>query len=102
MLFEVTNILRRRMVRFGLSLPTVQHLMTQFLDLSLTLSGPAGLHQRALALAEAHRLPAAYDAHYLALAESLRCDLWTDDRRLIHSVGASLPLVRDISTFHLP
>ena len=77
--FEVTNILRRRMVRFGLSLPTVQGLMTQFLSFPLTLSSTPGLHQRALALAEAHQLPAAYDAHYLGLAESLGCDLWTDD-----------------------
>jgi len=35
---------------------------------------------------------AAYDSFYLALAESLSCDLWTADRRLKNAV--SLPWVR--------
>lgn len=30
---------------------------------------------------------AAYDSFYLALAESLQCDLWTADRRLQGAVG---------------
>ncbi len=35
---------------------------------------------------------AAYDSFYLALAESLRCDLWSADRRLVGA--ANLPWVR--------
>jgi predicted nucleic acid-binding protein len=35
---------------------------------------------------------AAYDSFYLALAETLDCDLWTADRRLASAVG--LPWVR--------
>jgi predicted nucleic acid-binding protein len=35
---------------------------------------------------------AAYDSFYLAMAESLNCDLWTADRRLKNAV--SLPWVR--------
>lgn len=102
LLFEITNVLRQRMVRTGLTLRRAQPLMTQFLSLSLTLTNPSGLHQRALALADAHKLPAAYDAHYLALAERLNCDFWTDDQRLIHSAGATLSFVRAISTYPLP
>jgi len=30
----------------------------------------------------------AYDSFYLALAESLGCDLWTADQRLHHAVDA--------------
>ena len=29
----------------------------------------------------------AYDSHYLALAKSLSCELWTLDQRLINAVG---------------
>jgi predicted nucleic acid-binding protein len=32
---------------------------------------------------------AAYDSFYLALAETLRCELWTADQRLHHAVGQS-------------
>jgi hypothetical protein len=35
---------------------------------------------------------AAYDSSYLALAESLQCDLWTMDERLRNAVN--LPWVR--------
>src|SRR5438876_9883882 len=35
---------------------------------------------RALTLADAHRLSAVYDAHYLTLAQLLGSEPWTDDR----------------------
>jgi predicted nucleic acid-binding protein len=38
------------------------------------------------------RRAAAYDSFYLALAESMGCDLWTADRRLFNTVN--LPWVR--------
>ena len=50
--------------------------------------------RQALALADALGVPATYDAHYLALAEHLGCELWTDDQRLIRIVATSLPFVR--------
>jgi predicted nucleic acid-binding protein len=31
----------------------------------------------------------AYDSYYLALAEALKCDLWTFDRRLFNAVDLS-------------
>ncbi len=64
------------------------------LALPLRLYGEAHLHARALALAARLDLPAAYDAHYLALAEWLGGELWTADGRLARAVGASLPWVR--------
>jgi len=39
---------------------------------------------------------AAYDSFYLALAQSLQCDLWTTDRRLVNSVAAEHPWVRSV------
>jgi hypothetical protein len=38
-------------------------------------------------------LPAAYDAHYLALAERVGAEFWTTDRRLANKVREALPWV---------
>src|SRR5438094_844573 len=78
---EVTNILRQRMrAQDELSLEDANALLDAFLALPITFHSPPGLHQRALALAVGFGLPAAYDAHYVALAEHFGCDLWTDDQ----------------------
>jgi predicted nucleic acid-binding protein len=38
--------------------------------------------------------PAAYDAHYLALAEMMNCEFWTADERLFNAVRDKLSWVR--------
>ena len=40
------------------------------------------------------RLLAAYDSHYLALAERKECELWTADMRLWHSTRGKLAWLR--------
>src|SRR5262249_30862427 len=97
--FEVANTIRQRMIRQGLALSRADQIMTHFLSFPIVLTAPAGLYNRAIALADAHNLPAAYDAHYLALAQSQSCDLWTDDLRLIRTVSGSLSFVRPIATY---
>lgn len=47
---------------------------------------------RAFAWTERLQRAAAYDSFYLALAETLRCELWTVDRRLVNA--AAQPWVR--------
>lgn len=42
----------------------------------------------------AQDLPTVYDATYLAVADQLGCELWTEDRRLHNPVHESLPQVR--------
>lgn len=56
--------------------------------------GDIQLHQQALKIATTYRLPATYDAHYLALAERLNIELWTADRRLFNAVHSSLIWVK--------
>lgn len=63
------------------------------LALPVRLYGEADLHRRALDMAQRLALPAAYDAHYLALAEWLGGSMWTADRRLARAVGDQLPWV---------
>ena len=57
------------------------------------------IHIRAIQLSKQFRLPAAYDAHYLALAESKHCELWTADKRLWNSIKGKLPWVRWLSDY---
>ena len=94
---EVTNVLYQRLrSRDGPSRDEVAALLTKFLAFPIVLHNPAGLHQKALALAAAHGLPAAYDAHYLAVAESLGCVFWTDDQWLLRASAGRLPFVRPL------
>lgn len=53
----------------------------------------------ALTVADAQNLSATYDAQYIALAEQLGCEFWTDDRRLVRQVSATLPSVRWLGDF---
>ena len=102
MLFEVTNIVRQRMRRAGaMPLVAATRALADFLALAreIEIHAPPGLHQLALTLAADHNLPAAYDAHYLALSQLLGCEFWTDDQRLLRQVGNRLPYVRPLAEF---
>jgi predicted nucleic acid-binding protein len=76
-----------------LSASSVQLAFRAALALPLELHGEPDLHWRALDLADTFSLPAAYDAHYLALAELLEGEFWTADGRLARTVQSSLPWV---------
>src|SRR5206468_1204709 len=98
---EVTNILRQRM-RSGqprLTLYEATELLQQFLRLPVELLAPLGLYESALALADSHHQPAAYDAQYLALAQLSGCNFWTADERLFNAVSNKLPFVKWIGSY---
>jgi predicted nucleic acid-binding protein len=97
---EVTNILLKSTQAVdGLSLGEAVTRLETFLALPIEIRNLDDLHRRALVLAREHGLPAAYDAHYLALAEALQCALWTDDRRLLRAVVGRLLFVHAIGDF---
>lgn len=96
---EVTNILRQRVRRFLLSADEAVGLLDQVLAFSIDYHNPGGLNRQALMLANAYGLPAAYDAHDLALAQAFDCDFWTGDRRLVNTVAGRLPFVRWIGDY---
>jgi predicted nucleic acid-binding protein len=91
--YEVTNALYRYQKQGLLSEDIVRIGLKAVLTLPIRLHGEADLHTRALALAERFALPAAYDAHYLAVAEQLDAEFWTADRRLAQAVGSILSWV---------
>ena len=91
--YEVANALYRYQHLGYLSASSVQLSFRAALALPLELHGEPDLHWRALDLADKLSLPAAYDAHYLALAELLEGEFWTADARLARTVQSSLPWV---------
>ena len=91
--YEVSNALYRYHRAEMMSRATVQLALKAALALPVQLYGDPALHPQALELAERFALPAAYDAHYLALAEWLGGQFWTADRRLVRAVGDELPWV---------
>jgi predicted nucleic acid-binding protein len=91
--YEVANALYRYQKLGYLSASSVQLAFRAALALPLELHGEPELHWRALDLADRLSLPAAYDAHYLALAEHLGGEFWTADGRLARTVQSSLPWV---------
>jgi predicted nucleic acid-binding protein len=91
--YEVTNALYHYQKQGLLSEEIVRIGLNAALTLPIQLHGETDLYRRALALAERFALPAAYDAHYLAVAEQLDAELWTADRRLARAVESALSWV---------
>jgi predicted nucleic acid-binding protein len=88
--YEVTNVLYRYQRHNMLSNETVSASLAAALALPITLVEDSDLHLLAVATAERFDLSAAYDAHYLALAERSSAELWTTDGRLsnrMHELG---------------
>jgi len=74
-------------------------MLAEFLAFPIALTSPPGLYELALTLADRYKLPAVYDAHYLGLAQILRCNLWTDDQRLLNTLQGSIPLVKWVANY---
>src|SRR5712691_1264976 len=90
--YEVTNILHRRVVTNKLTYEEAKKGLTKLFTIPVSLDFSEYENISAGAMEFAHRfdLPAAYDAHYLALAERESCEYWTADTRLWNAVKRKL------------
>lgn len=88
---EITNMLRRHVVRDILTYDEALKAEEVFRGLGILSIMPTELYRKALILAEQFNLPAAYDTQYLAAAQILGCECWTADERLHRNVAADLP-----------
>jgi predicted nucleic acid-binding protein len=84
--YEITNVLYRYERQNWLSPQTVQAALLASLALPIELVEDTELHIMAHFLAGKYGLAAAYDAHYLALAERIGAELWTTDQRLFNTL----------------
>lgn len=92
--YEVTSVLRKQVFRGLRATVESQRALDLALAFDIHYLEPDNLHQRAFNLANSLGRPAAYDAHYLALAQHLSCEFWTADERLVNSVQRQLPWVK--------
>ena len=100
--FEVANALHRRVLRGELNVGDSLRMITRLLASRLDLHHSPGLQARALELASQLNQGAAYDAHYLALAEEFGCELWTADERFYRAASPGVDNVRWIGDFVAP
>ncbi|HLX57261.1 MAG TPA: type II toxin-antitoxin system VapC family toxin [Ktedonobacteraceae bacterium] len=90
--YEAANVLHQSVRKGRLSLVEAQDALSEIIfdivtfDFAVT----PDLSIRAIQLAQQFRLPAAYDAQYVALAESKACELWTADLRMWNSLQGKL------------
>ncbi len=90
----MANALAKRIQRREFTLEQAKERLRFFLESGPLLQQIAVLHPRALELMECLGLPTAYDARYLALAQSQRCECWTADERPWNTGKRELAWVR--------
>lgn len=96
LLYEIANVFYKSIRRNTLSLEAAINAFDALMQTGLTYTAirDEKLSLSALDFAHQFKLPATYDAHYLALAEREQCEFWTADSRLYNSVGEQLAWVR--------
>ena len=94
--YEATNILYRQVVTGKLTYDETKKLLIKLFSIGIVLdfSHYNDISTQAMEFCHRFGLPAAYDAHYLALAERKRCEYWTADTRLWNAIRGKLDWVR--------
>jgi predicted nucleic acid-binding protein len=92
--YEVTSVIRNKVHRGKITSDEGERAFATIHKLGVRLIVPPDLHERAWEIAKRLNRPAAYDAHYLTLAQTLDCEFWTADERLYNAVKDQLPWVR--------
>jgi predicted nucleic acid-binding protein len=99
--YEATNAIAKRVKRAQLTLEAAKQRLAALLENGPALEQDTAIHLRALEIMERFALPSAYDAHYLALAETRQCECWTADERLWNTVKKELSWVIGSSSMPL-
>jgi predicted nucleic acid-binding protein len=101
LVYEVTNALYRRVRKGEIPFDDARRGLTEIIFKVVEFDFPEDpdFNIRAMELGQQFGLPAAYDSHYLALAESRECELWTADTRLWNSTREKLIWLRWLSDY---
>lgn len=102
-IYEVTNIIYRKTVTKELLLDEALQALTEMFSMGMRVDFSLHQYISTQAMMQAHRfsLPAAYDAHYLALSMNKDCEFWTADKRLWNSVKGKLAWVRWLEDYEI-
>lgn len=93
---ELANALHRRVVAGELTVDEAARSLERLLSSTIELHHVPELTRRTLELASQLGQGAVYDSHYLALAESLDCELWTADARFFRAAQGSADNIRHL------
>jgi predicted nucleic acid-binding protein len=96
--YEVTNALYRYQRAGMVSGGATKEALNSAFALPIRFYSDVDLHESAMAIAGRFALPAAYDAHYLALAARLGATFFTTDQRLANAVQSAFPWVQMAGT----
>jgi len=91
---EIGNVLYKRMLKRTLTLVQAQGNLEAILSEVVVLDFEPKTAKRGLELAQTFGRSASYDAHYLALAEHLGCELWTADEKFWNATKGTFKWVR--------
>jgi predicted nucleic acid-binding protein len=99
--YEIANGLYRKARNGEITLNRAKEALAEVLlaGLQFDFSSDLALSTRAIELADQYKLPAAYDAHYLALAEREGCELWTADLKMWNAIRGKIDWVRWIGDY---
>jgi predicted nucleic acid-binding protein len=92
--YEATNSVHRAVDRKEITELRADEILRSINLLPIRYVEDEALHLDALRIAQLLNMPAAYDAHYLALAQREQVDLYTLDKKLVNLVGRRLNFVR--------
>src|SRR5437763_12449129 len=103
-LYEATNTLYRHVRSGKIPIEDAEYGLKDVIlrVVALDSSEDADFNIQAMKLAHQFGLPAAYDAHYLALAEREDWELWTADARLWNTLQGRLAWVRWMADYSTP
>ena len=99
LLAEISNALHRMVVEDDVPLRDAITLVSQVSQLGVEMYHSQPLYPRALELASTLGQGAVYDCVFLALAESLNCELWTADTRFQRAARGQYANVHLLSEF---
>jgi len=102
-IYEVTNIIYRKTVTKELLLDEALLILTKIFSMGMRIDFSLHEYISTRAMMQAHRfgLPAAYDAHYLALSMNKDCEFWTADKRLWNAVKGKLAWVSWLEDYEI-
>ena len=94
--YEATNTFHRRVQGGIISFEDARKGLEEiiFTAVVFDFSQNPATNIKAIEFAQRFGLPAAYDSHYLALAENKGCEFWTADTRLWNSIRGKFAWVR--------
>lgn len=97
--YEVTSALHRKTARGTMASEDAGRALREALALDIDYLDPPDLCLCAFELAARFQRPAAYDAHYLALANHLHCPFWTADEHLFNAIHADFAPIRWLGNY---